>query len=70
MANFYNPCKADAMCHPDKTTVVGDIERWAELYLDTGQHATEWDCLMATQLANFVKYGATPELIADYELCP
>ncbi len=46
---FYNPCKADAQFHPERTTVVGDIEEWARLYLDTGQHLKEWDERMAAQ---------------------
>ncbi len=58
---FYNPCKADAVYHPERTTVVGDIEEWARLYLDTGQHLKEWDERIAAQTKRLAEYETTQQ---------
>ncbi len=46
---------------PEKTTVVGDIERWAELYLDSGQHLVEWDQKIVAMRKRFDDENARPD---------
>ncbi len=46
---------------PERTTVVGDIERWAELYLDSGQHLIEWNERMGAMRKHFADENAPPD---------
>ncbi len=50
MSNFKNYTLREAECFEESTTVVGDIDRWAELYLETGQHLIDWQDRMAVMM--------------------
>jgi hypothetical protein len=62
VGNFINYSYKDVIGWPVLTTVIGDIERWAELYLDTGQHLGEWDEKMELMSR---RYANGDECIAD-----
>jgi len=61
VANFRNYTFLQAVMQPEKTTVVGDIERWAELYLDSGQHLVEWDQKIVAMRKRFDDENARPD---------
>ena len=50
MANFRNFTLQEAQCVEEPTTVVGDIDRWAELYLETGKHLMDWNDRMGVMM--------------------
>ena len=61
MANFINFTLQEAQCVEEPTTVVGDIERWAELYLDTGQHLLDWNDRMDVMFARWMSGERTAD---------
>jgi len=61
VANFKNYTFLQAVMQPERTTVVGDIERWAELYLDSGQHLIEWNERMGAMRKHFADENAPPD---------
>jgi hypothetical protein len=50
MARFINYTLQDAQAAPESTTVVGDIELWAQQYLETGAHLADWRDRMEVML--------------------
>ncbi len=50
MSNFKNFTYEEARYAEEDTTVVGDIDHWAELYLETGQHLIDWQDRMAVMM--------------------
>ena len=48
------------MSHPQETDVLGDIEQWADTYLDSGLHLEDWDQRIQIQEAHFSTYLQTP----------
>lgn len=51
MENFKNFTLQEAQAVSEMTTVVGDIERWAQLYLETGKHLFDWHDRIGIMLA-------------------